>query len=38
MESSEEDIASEFSADDVEIEELKPWNHLELSENKVEAK
>ena len=31
-------MESEYKADDIDIEELKPWNHLELAENKVKVK
>lgn len=37
-ESSEEDLSAELCQGGIEIPELKPWNHMELSENKVEPK
>lgn len=37
-ETKEDDITAELCQGGIDICELKPWNHLELSENKVEPK
>ena len=37
-ENNETSLDSELQEDGIDIEELKPWNHLELSENHLEPK
>ena len=37
-ETKEDSLSAELCQGGIEIEQLKPWNHLELSDNKVEPK
>ena len=38
FETKAEDLTAELCQGGIEIPELKPWNHMELSENKIEPK